>query len=171
MRDAAWDSVPLLLQNANAAGLTTAQTSYVLATVRHESNMGMNMTEFASGRAYEGNVKTLGNTEPGDGPRYRGRGYVQVTGRVNYQYWTDRLGSDLVGNPDLATDPEIAATITVLGMADGTFTGVGLDRYINNRRTDFVNARRIINGDLRKNGGRIAGFAHRYLNAMTRAGC
>jgi hypothetical protein len=74
-----------------------------------------------------------------------------------------------VGDPDLATDPEIAATITVLGMTDGTFTGVGLDRYINNRTTDFFNARRTVNGV--DQARRIAGYARRYLRVLTRSGC
>ena len=168
MRDAAWESVPLLLQNSRDAGLSLAQTAYVLPTVRHESSMGATMIEFASGQAYEGNIR-LGNTESGDGSLYKGRGYVQVTGRANYQYWSDRLGSDLVGNPDLATDPEIAATIAVLGMTDGTFTGKALDRYINSRRTDFFNARKTVNGLDRA--GSIARYARNYFRVLSRNGC
>jgi predicted chitinase len=173
MRDDAWESVPLLLQNARDAGLSTEQTAYVLATARHESSFAPIAEVWgptAIQRSYEGK-RSLGNTQPGDGYRYRGRGFVQITGRRNYQYWTNRLGSNLVGNPDLALDPEIAASITVLGMADGSFTGVGLDDYINAQETDFVNARRVVNGDVHRNGARIARYARTYLRALRRAGC
>lgn len=59
---------------------------------------------------YEGSVK-LGNLTPGDGYRFRGRGPLQLTGRKNYQSYGDRLGIDLVKDPDRALDPPIAAKI------------------------------------------------------------
>ena len=55
----------------------------------------------------------LGNTEPGDGWRYRGRGYVQLTGRYNYTRLGQEMGLDLAGQPDLAADRSIAADIAV----------------------------------------------------------
>jgi putative chitinase len=61
-------------------------------------------------KRYEGR-KDLGNTEPGDGFRYRGRGIFQLTGRANYKKYGDLIDMDLVGNPDLAADPEIALRI------------------------------------------------------------
>ncbi len=61
--------------------------------------------EYASGNAYEGNIASLGNTQPGDGPKFKGRGFVQITGRKNYQLYTNLLGIDFVGHPDLAADP------------------------------------------------------------------
>lgn len=59
---------------------------------------------------YEGR-KDLGNTEKGDGFRYRGRGIFQLTGRANYAKYGEALGVDLVGDPDQAADPEIALRI------------------------------------------------------------
>ena len=53
----------------------------------------------------------MGNTEPGDGHRYRGRGFTQLTGRDNYTAASESLGIDLVNNPDMATDPEVAAKV------------------------------------------------------------
>ena len=55
--------------------------------------------------------KTLGNTKSGDGYRYRGRGFVQLTGRYNYRVFGQRLGLDLEKNPDQALDPVIAARV------------------------------------------------------------
>lgn len=55
----------------------------------------------------------LRNTEPGDGWRYRGRGFIQLTGRAGYTEATQRTGIDLIKNPELAEDPEVAATIAV----------------------------------------------------------
>ena len=121
------------------------------------------MEEFASGRAYEGR-SSLGNNQAGDGVRFKGRGYVQITGRRNYTDWSRRLGVDLVGNPQMAQDPRIASRILVEGMMRGTFTGRGLGDYVGNGRADFVNARRTVNGTDRAGG--IAQIAQRLMSAM-----
>jgi predicted chitinase len=63
--------------------------------------------ELASGAEYEGR-KNLGNTHPGDGKRYKGRGPIQLTGRNNYRKAGEALGLDLEGNPELASSPEVA---------------------------------------------------------------
>jgi len=61
-------------------------------------------------RLYEGR-RDLGNTEPGDGIRYHGRGFIQLTGRANYLDMQNRTGRPLVDNPDLALEPELASDI------------------------------------------------------------
>ena len=61
-----------------------------------------------------GNRKSLGNTQAGDGYRYRGRGFIQLTGRANYKAMSDRIaikGVDLIVEPDRAAEPDIAARI------------------------------------------------------------
>lgn len=145
-RNAARRHFPIIAAECQRQGVNDkAQVAYILATTVHESGAGAYMEEFASGRAYEGR-RSLGNTQPGDGMRYKGRGYVQLTGRRNYQDWSRRLGVDLVSNPNAAKEPATAARILVQGMRDGTFTGKRLGDYVGNGRTDFHNARRVING-------------------------
>lgn len=59
---------------------------------------------------YEGR-KDLGNDQPGDGAKYRGRGFVQITGRWDYTHFGTEIGEDLEGSPDLAMDPAVAAYV------------------------------------------------------------
>lgn len=66
----------------------------------------------------------LGNTSPGDGYKYRGRGYIQLTGKENYERYGKKLGIDLVNDPDLANDPSIAIKIAAEYLKD---RGVNVD--------------------------------------------
>ena len=155
---------PFIVQEAQRQGVQNkAQLAYILATATHESGAGKHMEEFASGRAYEGR-RSLGNNQAGDGVRFKGRGYVQLTGRRNYTDWSRRLGMDLVSNPRAVENPQVAAKILVGGMMGGTFTGRGLGSYINGQRTDFVGARRTVNGTDRA--GSIAQIAQRLMSAL-----
>ena len=63
--------------------------------------------------------KLMGNNEPGDGYKYRGRGFIQITGKKNYERFGSQIGVDLVKNPDLANDPVIAAKISALFVKQG----------------------------------------------------
>ena len=71
-----------------------------LAQVGHESGGLFYTEELASGEAYEGR-KGLGNTQTGDGVRFKGRGLIQITGRANYKSIGDSLGVDFINNPTL----------------------------------------------------------------------
>lgn len=142
--------------------------AYVLATALHETGKTMEPIHEKGGTAYftrhyEGR-KDLGNTQKGDGAKYHGRGFVQITGRRNYRDWSRRLGVDLLGIPDLALNPVHAGRIIVQGMMEGTFTGKELADYINADECDFVGARRIINGTDRAS--LIAGYAKSFLAAL-----
>jgi len=62
--------------------------------------------------------KGLGNTQPGDGGKYIGRGYIQLTGRSNYAKYGTMVGKDLLNNPQLLSDPTVAAEVSVKYMLD-----------------------------------------------------
>ncbi|MDZ8222184.1 glycoside hydrolase family 19 protein, partial [Nostoc sp. ChiVER01] len=91
-------------------------------------------------RMYEGR-KDLGNIYSGDGAKYHGRGFIQLTGRSNYKTYGDRLGVDLVNHPELALDAKIAARILAL-----YFVNRGISAAAN--REDWQAVRRGVNGGL-----------------------
>ncbi|WPZ05675.1 glycoside hydrolase family 19 protein [Pelagerythrobacter marinus] len=80
--------------------------AHFMAQLMHESASFRYMEELASGQAYEGR-EDLGNTEPGDGKRFKGRGPIQLTGRANYRKFGRRIGIDLERHPEIAAIPSI----------------------------------------------------------------
>lgn len=68
-------------------------------------------------KMYEGR-KDLGNTQPGDGAKFSGKGFIQITGRANYRYFGQKLGIDLEKHPELALEPVTAAKILALYMKE-----------------------------------------------------
>jgi hypothetical protein len=127
--------------------------AYILATVIHESKLGHSYwtVERTSGIQYE-DRDDLGNTQTGDGPRFKGRGPVQITGRHLYQKLSNDYNRfynpdiNLISSPSIAaTDVNVGAFIAVYGMLEGRFTTRKLSRYINSNETDYYNARRTVN--------------------------
>lgn len=153
-----------IVQEAIRQGVKSkSQIAYILATAEHESNF-INMEEFASGAAYEGR-SDIGNVSPGDGKRYKGRGYVQLTGRKLYQRYSNILGKDFINQPNLVKQDPYRTFILVHGMKNGSFTGVGLSDFTNaSGQVDYYNARAIVNGDKSVNGASIANLAKQYEN-------
>jgi len=86
---------------------TPKRQSAFLAQLAHESGEFLYVREIASGEAYEGRAD-LGNTEPGDGVRFKGRGLIQITGRANYAACAAALGADLITHPELLEAPDFA---------------------------------------------------------------
>ncbi|WP_424099456.1 glycoside hydrolase family 19 protein [Moorena producens] len=91
-------------------------------------------------KMYEGR-KDLGNTQPGDGARYHGRGFIQITGRANYRDYGQKigLGSTLEKNPEVALNPKIAAQILACYFYDRKV-------YQAARDGDWRKVRRLVNG-------------------------
>jgi predicted chitinase len=154
-------NLPFVIDGLRGKALTDKQMlNMALSTIRAEtagfvpisegqSRFNTRVTPFD---LYNGR-QDLGNTQPGDGPRFRGRGYVQLTGRSNYKQIGDQIGADLIGNPELANDPTIAGKI--------------LAQFLKNHETrirsalsanDLVSARKAVNGGT--NG--IEGFVESY---------
>jgi predicted chitinase len=134
-------------------------------------------------RAYGGNLGNQAGTA--DASNFRGRGFAQLTGRTNYSNLSAVLNSesfsytldgrtyggagnpaiDLVANPTHVNRvPELAARILVEGSIRGSFTGRATGDYINDRGTDFTQARRVINGTDRA--ADIAAIALRYATPL-----
>ena len=86
---------------------TPPRITAFIAQLAHESAQLRYFEELASGAAYEGR-QDLGNTEPGDGHRFKGRGPIQLTGRANYKACGDYLGLDLISKPTLASSLQYA---------------------------------------------------------------
>lgn len=121
--------------------------AYALATVKHEcANTWLPITERGPKSYFKYLIGKLGNSNFEMAYKYRGRGYVQLTGYTNYRNMGAILGVNLKENPDLALQPDLAAKIMFYGMLNGTFTGRRFESYFNDHVTDPVNARRIING-------------------------
>jgi len=157
------DAVESLLSafENDATWISVQEIAYALATIKHETAGTFEpITERGSKsyfNKYDGR-EDLGNTEPGDGYRYRGRGYVQITGRKNYR----KFGID--AEPEKALEPDTAFPILSVGMHVGSFTGKKLSDYINANKKDYKNARRIINGTDKADV--IAGYAFAFEKAL-----
>lgn len=164
-------------------GLPVAYVAYALATAWHETAHTMQPIKEYGGDAYffrmydrAGNrphvARRLGNTRDGDGVKYAGRGYVQLTGRQNYERAGLKLNKRLSSYPDMALRPDIAAAIMREGMLEGWFTARKFSTYLPHcspaGREEFRKARRIINGSDKDR--QIAGYALTFQDALLRAG-
>ncbi len=176
--------INLLLTTAKTYSVTDkAQIAYILATVSHESQFGIvglgignsnPMYEYGNLNYFNNkyvNKNGNGGLESGDAFRYRGRGYVQLTGKSNYEKFQNLLNVDITAttngqqingvtqyideaDPDkVAMDRVLAAKITVLGMRDDLYVSnypnpaFGLSKWLRDTdlNPDFINARKIVN--------------------------
>jgi putative chitinase len=168
--------------------------AYMLATVRHECGGKMlpitenlNYSARRLTQVWPSRFPTIGHAKPyaynpeklgnnvysyrlgngrNDGYKYRGRGFIQITGKVNYEKFSKLLNVDLVNDPDLAKDLQIGTAILYHGMIDGLFTGRKLSNYLNSRKNDYYGARSIVNADKRRVGNRIASDAEKFKEIL-----
>ena len=118
------DNMRRIRNEAIKQGITGLELVSLMSQVAHESADFKRTEEYASGSAYEGR-EDLGNTQKGDGVKYKGRSFIQITGRTNYKKIGDKLGLDLINNPTLLEDPDTAAIATVLWWKDNVQPLVG----------------------------------------------
>ena len=141
-------------------GLTlNSQIAYVFATVEHETDNTFQPVREAFWLTEDWRRRNF------EYYPYYGRGYVQITHRYNYEKYNKPLGVDVVKNPDLVMQPKNALFILIDGMAKGRFTNKRLGQYVNGSKTDFVGARRVVNGDDRAH--HIANLAKSWLGKMS----
>tara|TARA_Y100000296_G_scaffold66371_1_gene78403 strand:+ start:33985 stop:34695 length:711 start_codon:yes stop_codon:yes gene_type:complete len=177
------DGMDRIGEYAKLRGTSAVHLAYILATVFHETGKwmqpiregalryGPDYTDAQSIRAVtsiynKGIIRT--NYALPTGPykqSYYGRGLVQITWYDNYLKFENRLDIPLTAKPDLALDWNYANPILFDGMALGLFTGKSLD-MLNPAEPDFVAARAIVNGDVRKNGKKISDTAKVFLKAL-----
>ncbi len=162
--------------------------AYVMATAYHETQLRPVREGFKkSDAAARKHVRWMWNKriitlpyhrpDPVTGQVYYGRGYVQLTWAQNYKKMGEAIGmgDKLYRNPDLVLDPEIASKVLFVGMLKGKFRYSKRTRpkgwqklrlFFNKKTENWYRARNIINGDLRKNGNRIAGYGRKYGSAI-----
>jgi hypothetical protein len=158
------DGTEAILDAYTASGLTSGKwLAYMLATAFHETARTMQpIEEYGKGKG-----RPYGRPAGPYSQAYYGRGLVQLTWQQNYQKAKDELGVDFVQHPELALDPTNAANIMIKGMAEGWFTGKKLEDYFDDDTSDWVNARRIINGLDKAQA--IAGYGKSFFAAIEAA--
>lgn len=112
-----------LFNQAKAAGLKGLELAQFMAQMMYESWNFTKLKEKPMGPKYFAKkydpkyapktAKIIGNTKIGDGEKYHGRGFIQLTGRENYNRASKSLGIDLINNPELAADPKVASRVAV----------------------------------------------------------
>jgi hypothetical protein len=144
-------STQALIDECRRQQLLRNQCAYVLATAFWETARKMVPVREMGGEKYLKSKKYY---------PYVGMGFVQLTWLANYEKASKILGVDFVKNPKLLLEPKYAIPICVTGMREGWFTGKKLSDYITLAKSDFVNARRIING--KDKAAQIAKLAREY---------
>lgn len=165
------DGIEAILDFCEGMG-DNRKVAYVLATIYHECAKTMQpIEEYGKGSRYDYSKKLKRGAGPGHRIPYEtpdqifyGRGYVQLTWYENYEAQGKRLNRDLLNHPELVLQPDIAGDILVHGMVHGDFTGHYLGQYFNSAISDYVNARKIING--LDSASLIAGYAHTFYAGL-----
>lgn len=147
-------ATPLILRECHDFGCTRNQTAYILATAYWETARTMEPVREAFWLTEEWRRKNLRYY-----PWY-GRGFVQLTWEANYKKAGEKLGRDFLSDPDAVMDAGASAKIIVLGMMEGWFTGKALPLYVNDKASDYRQARRVVNGMDRAD--EIAALARAY---------
>lgn len=175
--------IEAILDEAGMRGTRLEWLAYMLATAYHETAHTMQPVRetlastddkairildrsFAAGKLPW--VKTPYWRKDKDGKSWLGRGLPQLTHKRNYEVMSPIIGVDLVEDPNRAMEPRVAVKIMFEGMERGSFTGKKLADYIATGKTDYYNARRIINGV--ESAAKVATHAKQFEAALRAAG-
>lgn len=136
------NAIDLFLDNVNQNlnYFILQEWAYTFATVYHET-----------AHTFEPVIEAFWKTEEWRKRNFRyypyyGRGFVQLTWLFNYEYFSRRLGLDLVNKPELALEVKTSFDILIIGCKEGIFTGKKLSQYITNGKPNYKSMRRVING-------------------------
>lgn len=190
--DAQFDGIERIKNALARSGLPKTQAAYVFATAHHETGRRMQPIREGFCKTNAGAVRAVaqlyakgvirtnyGKPDPETGQSYYGRGLVQITWKENYAKVSDKFpGTDFVNSPDDLLDWKYALPTLIEGMREGIYRRSAgrpatLKRYIwdtaegpEQLHAQYVRARNIINGDVRKNGSMIADYGMTYYNAL-----
>ncbi len=148
-----------IIKYAKEKGVLRNQLAYILASAYWESARTMMPVREYGSESYLRSKRYY---------PYVGMGLVQLTWRANYEKASRKLGVDFVASPKLLLESDHSVRILVDGMIDGWFTGKKLADYITLQKSDFRNARRIVNG--MDKASEIAKIARDYDAALKREG-
>jgi len=150
------DGMEAILNEWEAQELTDMRwLAYILGTVYHETAKRMRPVKEMGGEVYLRSKKYY---------PYYGRDFVHTTWKANYEKVVKFTGIDVVNNPDLIAHLDIAAKVAIEFMIKGYYTGRKLAHYFNATTTDWLNARRIINGT--DCAALVAGYAKEFYEAL-----
>ena len=141
------DGLEFLLSKFDNENFTPEQVAYMLSTVKHETaHTFQPIQEKGSWWYFRYLVGKLGIRNLIEANKYKGRGYIMITGRTNYEKFSLIMGDDFITYPLRVMLPEIAYKIMIYGFINGSFTGKKLTDYIDGDKLDYFHARKIING-------------------------
>lgn len=129
-------------------GYDLITTAILMAQCKHETDQFRTMVEYGSKayfKKYDGR-KDLGNIYPGDGERFRGRGWIQITGRTNYTNFSKAKGIPLTERPELAEHEDIALEVLDWFINHGNKYRDGTNVLYWAQRGDVLKATKLING-------------------------
>lgn len=165
------DSINAILDDCEKYAIVDPRhIAYILATAYHESRFKP-IEEIGKGKGYPyGKMLDMGGgpnkRKPYTTPNklFYGRGLVQLTWRVNYVAFANKLGIDLLNRPELALQVDVAADILVYGMMKGMFTGHRLIDSFNKTESDPIEARYIVNGQ--DKAALVAGYYYKIIKGL-----
>ncbi|MBK9404793.1 MAG: hypothetical protein IPN57_09705 [Ignavibacteria bacterium] len=159
------DGLEFLLSKFDNENFSAEQVAYMLATVKWETAHTFQPIEERGGYNYfKYLIGKLGIRNLIEANKFKGRGYIMITGRTNFEKFSLIMGIDFITNPELVREPENAYKIMIYGFVNGTFTGKKLTDYIDGDKLDYYNARRIINGT--DKASLIQGYAEKIFEGL-----